>query len=170
MATSYNATVTMTITDTLTDDPDNGSASHAISNKRHQTSYTDGSGAGNAQVRYEDTRTVASSTDDDLDLAGVLTDRFGNTLTFANIKTIRIEADAANVSNIVLGSDNAAQVSTLFDLADAGLNIPPGGAIQIDVGATSTGYAVTATTADILTITNTDGSNTADYTIILIGD
>ena len=70
---------------------------------------------------------------------------------------------------ITLGSNDAAQVSTIFDLADAGINIQPGGQLTLSTGAAA-GYVVTATTADILTITNTDGSNTATYDIILIGD
>ena len=44
---------------------------------------TDGTTANKADLLYADERTVTTGADDDIDLAGVLTDAFGTTITAA---------------------------------------------------------------------------------------
>ena len=51
---------------------------------------TDGQGAGKANALWHDRRTL-SATSETLDLAGGITDSFGNTLTMDNIKAIFIQ-------------------------------------------------------------------------------
>ena len=46
---------------------------------------TDGTGAGAANRLWSDRRTLAASATEDLDLAGVLTEHLGGTLTLARI-------------------------------------------------------------------------------------
>lgn len=62
-----------------------------------------GTGANQADLIFHDTRTLAASNSEDLDLAGGLVDAFGNTLTFARIKALVFAAAAANTNNVVVG-------------------------------------------------------------------
>src|SRR5262245_53791564 len=55
-----------------------------------------GTGAAQADMIFHDRRTIGPSATDSLDLAGVLTGPFGNTLTFVRIKAVIVVADAAN--------------------------------------------------------------------------
>ena len=63
----------------------------------------DGSGANQAQRIFSDTRTIAASANDDLDLSGVLVDALGTVLNFTAIKAIYIKAANANINNVVVG-------------------------------------------------------------------
>jgi hypothetical protein len=121
------------------------------------------------------TRTHASPTGD-LDLAGVLTDAFGVTLTLARIKALFVIADAANVNSVVVGGGSAAPITTLFFdyvatvAAQPALKVRPGGMLSL-IAPQATAYAVTATTADKLQIANgdEDGTTSVTATVIIIG-
>ena len=125
--------------------------------------FTNGTGAGQAdlffQINVPALGTSATSTYD-LD-AGTMTDAFGNGLTFVKIKGIVLaHKSGSSASSIKLGGDfiTGANIGTN--------NIVAGGSVLIT---DTTGYTVTATSADVLTVTNNDGSNTANYDLFLIG-
>lgn len=126
----------------------------------------DGTGAGQASKTFSDRRTIAGEGTDSLDLTAVLLDAFGAEITFTAIKAIIISADAENGDNIEIGG-NAAAFASFMGSATETIIVKPGGMLALTVGA-GTGYAVTATTADILDITNTD-ADPVEYEIILIG-
>src|SRR5689334_6535911 len=73
-----------------------------------------GTGANQADRLFSDTRTIAISGTDDLDLAGVLTDAFGATSTFVKVKVIAIAAAAANTNTVVVGNAAANQFQGPF--------------------------------------------------------
>jgi hypothetical protein len=128
----------------------------------------DGTGADQANQAWSDTRTLAASTSEDLDMAGVLTDAFGSTITFTKIKAILVMADADNGDNIeVGGAASNAFASFLGDATDVVI-VPPGGLFLL-TAPDATGFAVTAGTGDLLKINNADSGAAADYTIVLIG-
>ncbi len=165
--TTLSGSVKVNLQANLTSALDLSSASSNLT-KAFSKTLTDGAGADQCTKVWSDRRTVTATTQDNLDLAGVLTDAFGTAITFASVKVIMIMPAAANTADLYLGGDNAAQVSTLFAAADSQLLMKAGG-ICLVVAPGATGYAVTATTADILTIENTSGSSQV-YDIILMGD
>ena len=59
------------------------------------STLANGTGSGQASQVFTDTRTLAGSATEDLDLAGSLTNAFGTTLTFTKIKAIIVRAAAA---------------------------------------------------------------------------
>lgn len=129
---------------------------------------TDGSGANQANSIFTDTRILAASATEDLDLAGVLVNAFGATITFDKIKALIIKADAANTNDVLVGGAASAQASAFFgDVTDV-VKVKPGGMLAL-VAPDANGYDVTATTADLLKIANSAGSTAVGYTIILIG-
>jgi hypothetical protein len=63
-----------------------------------------GVAANQADIFWGDERTLAASATEDLDLAGVLANVFGATITAVEVVAILVIADAANVNNVVVGA------------------------------------------------------------------
>lgn len=168
MAETFNGSVSILVDATLSGGLDIGTGTHKV-NSNYKTSFANGTAANQANMMWTDTRTVALSTSDDLDLAGGLVSAFGTTVTFTSIKGIIIHAASANGANLSIGGDATAAFSTLFNAATDEILLAPGGTLAV-VNPNADGYVVTATTADILEITNLDGAASADYDIIIIGE
>ena len=120
-----------------------------------------------ADMIFSDTRTIAASSNDDLDLAGSLVGAFGNTLTFAKIKAIMVIADAGNTNNVVIGAAASAQFVGPFGANTHTIAVKPGGVFLIAIP--DTGWTVTATSADILRIANSSSGTSVTYKLIIIG-
>ena len=130
---------------------------------------TTGTTANKADLMWWDTRTIASGADDDtIDLAGVLTDVFGNVLTFARVKGIVVSSATANDVDIQVGGGAAAALDTLFGATADYILVKPGGAFAV-FAPDATAYVPTATTADILRLSAAGGGSTATVSIVLIG-
>lgn len=126
-----------------------------------------GVGANQADKVFADTRTLAASATEDLDLAGVLSDPLGAALTFARIKAVLVKAAAGNTNNVQV-TRPAANGVPLFLAAGDGLAVRPGG-LFLWVAPDATGVAVTAGTGDLLTFTNSAGSTGVTYDVVIIG-
>ncbi|MEU2120004.1 hypothetical protein ABZ567_31205 [Streptomyces sp. NPDC016459] len=128
-----------------------------------------GTGAGKADLRFADTRTLAASATEDLDLAGVLTDAFGAALTFVRIKGLLISAAAANTNNVVIGAAAGSPWAALLN-ATGTLTLRPGATVALTTGAAdAVTYAVAAGTADLLKVANSSGGTPVSYDIVVIG-
>lgn len=137
--------------------------------RAYQVLLANGTGAGQADRIFHDQRTLAASATEDLDLAGVLTDSFGATVTFVRIKGLLVAASAANTNNVVLGAAAANPWATLLG-ATGTLIVRPGTVLALFAGqADATGYAVTAGTGDLLKIANSAGGTGVTYDIALLG-
>ncbi|MFB7617823.1 hypothetical protein [Kitasatospora sp. NPDC056181] len=127
-----------------------------------------GTGAGQADMIWSDTRTLAASATEDLDLAGVLTGAFGNTLTFARVKGLIVRAAAGNTNVVAVGGAAATGfVGWVADATDK-VNVRPGGVLGL-FAPDATGYPVTAGTADLLRIGNGGSGTPVTYDIVIIG-
>ncbi|MES2211416.1 MAG: hypothetical protein V4515_14730 [Chloroflexota bacterium] len=139
-------------------------------NYRSRVALTSGTGAGQADLVFSDTRTVGASSNDDLDLAGGLTDALGNALTFARIKGFIITASAANANNVYVGGDATNTFLTWVVSEPDQVILRPGATLALFAGAAdATGYVVTAATGDLLRITNAAGGSSVSYSIVIIG-
>jgi len=147
--------------------------------KIYQAVLSTGTAVGQADLVFHDQRTLAPSATEDLDLAGVLLDAFGATLTFVRVKGLIVAAlgvtDASgvvttpNTNNVVVGAAAGAPWTTLLNSTGT-VTLRPGAFFAAIAGSTdSTGYAVTATTADLLKVANSAGSSSVTYDIIVIG-
>jgi hypothetical protein len=126
------------------------------------TNYTNGTGSGQADLMYNVRGSLAASGTDTYDLdAGTLTDRYGNALTFVKVKSIVVShTSTSSASSISMAGD----FTTTHSLPQQA--IVAGGHTE---ASDPTGYTVTATTADVITIVNADGSNVATYDLYIIG-
>lgn len=127
-----------------------------------------GSGTGEyqADLIFSDTRTVGASTSEDLDLAGVLADPLGTTLTMVEVVAVLIYADPTNTNNVVVGAATQA-VPLGFAGTAPTFAVPPGGWFM--VGAPEGGWAVGAGATDDLKIANSGAGTSVIYTVIIIG-
>lgn len=128
---------------------------------------TTGAGANATNRLFTDTRTLSASATEDLDLAGVLTDSFGQTITLARVKYIVIKAAAGNTNSVQV-TRPASNGLVLFMAASDGISLAPG-EVFVWVSPGATGKAVTAGTGDLLTITNSAGSTSVSYDVIIGG-
>lgn len=138
--------------------------------REYATILATGTGAGQADKVFHDTRTLAASATEDLDLAGSLLDAYGDAFTPAKIKALIISAATGNTNNVVVGGVSAG-LSTIIQPAATGLVVVrPGATFAVFAGsADSTGYAVTATTADLLHVANSGAGTSVTYDIVIIG-
>lgn len=136
--------------------------------KTARVELQNGTGNGQADVLFTDTRTLAASANEDLDLAGVLVNAFGAIATFARVKAILIQAASGNTNNIVVGAAASNAWAGFFGAGTHTLTVRPGGFFCISA-TDATGYAVTAGTGDLLRVANSGGGTPVTYTIVIIG-
>jgi hypothetical protein len=148
--------------------PDIGTSTHEFSVHR-RINFANGTGANQATNVFVDTRSVAASSNEELDLAGVLVNALGQTLTFTAIKAIRIHADPDNGGNVVVGGAASNAFPGPFGDATDTLSIAPGGLVTM-VNPSAAGWAVNAGTGDKLKIANSDSEDPASYSIEIIGE
>lgn len=153
----------------LTSTQDLGEARASMS-KTYLAELANGTAAGQADRVFHDTRTLAASANEDLDLAGVLTDPLGATLTFAKVKGIIVAAASANTNNVVVGGAATNAFVGPFGAAAHTIAVRPGGVLALVCGsADATGYAVTAGTGDLLRVANSGAGSSVTYDVIVIG-
>lgn len=120
---------------------------------------------GKADILFADTRTLAASATENIDLSGALTDAFGASIVAAELVAIYVKASAANTNNVNV-TRPASNGVPIFLAAGDGVSIQPGEWFEF---VSQKGIAVTAATGDLITITNAAGSTSVTYNIIVIG-
>lgn len=138
-------------------------------NERASLSFSDGTGANQCDMVFADTRTIAASGSENLDLAGGLTDAFGATMTFAEIVAIYVRAADGNTNDVVVGGAGSNTFVGPFSDASDKIKVKPGGVLLV-AGPNAAGLgAVTPSTGDILLIANSGGTTGVTYDIIIVG-
>lgn len=127
-----------------------------------------GTSSGQADLMFADQRTLAASATENLDLAGVLVDPLGATLTFGHVKLIYIKAASTNTNDVCVGGAASNGFFAPFGDATDKVCVKPGAVALFEI-ATGVGWAVTATTADILKVTNSAGGTSVKYDVIIAG-
>jgi len=136
---------------------------------RKSLAFTDGGGANQAQYLFHDQRTLTAGANEDLDLAGVLADIYGNTLTFATIKAMLFFLPSTAGGDLTVTAKATNGFATWAGAAGDAIKVKPGG-LALFLAPGAAGYAVTAATGDLLTVTNGDGAASVTYDVILMGD
>lgn len=166
MATTYTATLKLQANSDFTNPGDLSNVTDRLRETIEQE-FANGTGANQANNTFHDTRTLTTGASEDLDLAGVLTNPFGATLTFTKIKAIIIHAAEANTTNLTISRPNANGLPLFAAANDALAALKPGG-LFVFTDPSSAGLAVTGGTGDLITITNAAGAS-ASYDVIIIG-
>lgn len=160
-----NATIDLHITAKQTGTGDLGIPQDLIDVSK-QMEFTPGTAAvGQTNVLFSDTRTLAASASESLDLAGVLADALGATIAAAEVTEIYIAAAAGNTNDVQL-TRPASNGVPLFLAAGDGYGLGPG---DFSVRTYRNGIAVTAATGDLVTVTNGGAGTPVTYDIIILG-
>jgi hypothetical protein len=128
--------------------------------------YANGSGAGQVNLCYNATFTIAASATHTATLSA-LTDPLGVSIAFAKVKFFFIQLLATTTaSGITFGPGathgwNVAFASTI--------EVKNGGAALPIFDITAPGYAVTSNSLDQVDIINLDGANTATVSLLVFG-
>lgn len=123
-------------------------------------SYTNGTGANQANAWFSDTRALASSTPETIDLTSGLTDRFGTTIVFATITEILVYNRNTTASQTIALSGNA---MTAFGATTE--TVGPKGIWH--VASPVDGFTITNTNQDQFTVT--PGAYAVSYDLIIVG-
>lgn len=165
---ALSATAVFGLTAALTKEIDLSTASTPL-NYRKSIQFADGGGLNQALYLFSDQRTLASSGAEDLDLAGTLVDIYGASITFASIKLMAFHVPASAGAGISVTAKATNGFVTWVGAAGDAIKVLPGG-LAVFIAPAATGYAVTAGTGDLITVTNLDGAAGVTYDVILMGD
>lgn len=131
-----------------------------------------GTAANMADRLYVAQRTVASATNDDIDLAGVLEDAFGNALTFAELVAIFIinapRTGNPNTTPLTIGAGSNPVTGFMGGTTPTIGPLRPGAAVMLMAPDAAGLGAVTPGTADILRVANASGAANT-YQIAILG-
>ena len=163
LSTKFVTSVVATLTDAL----DLSTATDPLSYTQ-RTTLTSGTGANQADMLWHDTRTLAASATENLDLAGVLVNGLGDTQTFARVKGLLVTAASGNTNNVHFSSAGTNGVPGLFMALGDGVVIRPGGTF-LWIAPDATGAVVTAATGDLLTALNSAAGTSVTYSVVIIG-
>jgi hypothetical protein len=128
-------------------------------------SFLTGSGSGLASKVFADTRTLAASATENLDLSGSLTDAFGAVLAFTKVKAILVKAHVTNVNAVVLGGAGSNPFVGPWG-ATGTQTVQPGG---VAFYADPVGFDVTPATGDLLKVLNGGSGTGVDYDVVIVG-
>jgi hypothetical protein len=145
-------------------------APQADISKSYVERYSNGGGADQAQLIFSDSRSINASSNDDLDLSGVLASALGGTIAFAAIKEIIIKAKSTNTGDLRVGKVISNGFAGPFDqtAGSLGVRVPPNGILHLR-NPSAGGWAVTNATGDLLRVENLVAAQ-ADYDVFLIGE
>lgn len=166
MAAAQTSKIQLTIQSTYTNPLDLSTVTSRIA-KNYVQNLANGSGANKASKVFADTRTLTTGANEDLDLAGSLTDAFGQTLTFAKVKALAIVAAVANTTTLTVTRPSSNGAPFLAAAGD-GFALKPGG-IFLLTDPSSAGIAIAASSADLINVANAAGAS-ASYDVIVIGE
>lgn len=126
-------------------------------------------GVGDYQANkiFADTRQLAASGNEDLDVSGSLVGPVGLSGVFTAIKAIYIKADPLNANNVVIKPGASNGFLGPFGAAANTITLKPGDVFMATC--LKAGWAVVAATGDLLNIANSAAGTPVNYDIVLVG-
>jgi hypothetical protein len=137
-------------------------------NKSYSVALGDGTGANQADRMFADQRTLADGGTENLDCSGLLAPFFGGTpIALLRLKAFLFYSLPTNTTNLTVsrGPSNGA---LLFTALSSGVAAIKPGAMFLWCDPSAAAVAVTATSADLITVTNSAGA-AATYDVYIIG-
>lgn len=131
----------------------------------HRDVLENGTGTGQADLAYSAERTVASGTNDDIDLQGSITDIFGSSFLAARLIALFIhnqqEDGSANTTDLALTyfTGGTGSPAYLNGGTARSITVGPGGLIMLYSPGANGLATVQATTEDIIRVANSAGAS-----------
>ena len=126
--------------------------------------FGSGTATGQASVLYSGSRTIAASTFEDLDLRGILTTGLNEPAIFTAVKGLYFRSPTNAPGNLIIGGAAANPWPGPFGTGK--ITLPAGGLLELIHP--TTGWPVTADTADLLRVENAGASSVA-YAVVIAG-
>jgi hypothetical protein len=167
MAESVSLQVVMKMIGTMAQSSDNTTLQDVLS-KDYSMSFSNGTGASQMNMWWNDQRTLVASATEDLDLAGSLTTPFGTSITFTSLKGLFVYAASGNTNDVQVTRPGSNGVPWLMAAGD-GIALKPGMWVAW-FNPNANGATVTAGTGDLITFTNSAGSTSVTYDVYLFGE
>lgn len=144
------------------------STGHDKSALSYSDSLADGTSADQCKCVYHTQGTLANGASTNIDVSGSLTDMFGNSAVFTKIKGIFIinKGIASGSTYTETSGENLIVSTSTLTAAIHSAPIEPGGCLLFT--SPKVGGTVTATSADLITLTRA-GSSTITYQIVIWG-
>jgi hypothetical protein len=159
------ANISLSIDATLTGAADLGTPKQRVLIEK-ALSFVPGTAATDeANILFADSRTLAASANEDLDLAGVLTNAFGATIAAAEVVAIFISAAEGNTNSVSVTRPASNGFAGPFLAAGDGVSVKPG---EFTFFASQSGWAVTAGTGDLINVANSGAGTSVTYDIVII--
>lgn len=128
--------------------------------------FTFGTAANQINDEFDDYRTLTASSTENLDLAGTLTNGFGETLSLARVKIFYLENTSETETITIGGAASDPFIGWFADATDKETVPPLGFVLRVAPGTTA--WPVTAATGDLLKIANSGGASTT-YRVYIAG-
>ncbi|WP_447724632.1 hypothetical protein [Sphingomonas koreensis] len=119
-----------------------------------------------ANILFSDRRTLAASANEDIDLAGALSDAFGASITAAEVVAIFVSAASGNTNSVNVTRPAANGFIGPFLAAGDGVSVKPG---EWQSFVSQSGWAVTAATGDLLNLANSGAGTQVIYDLVIVG-
>lgn len=159
-----NISLSIDLTDTAVGDLGSAKSRVAVSKALSLIAGTDATNKAN--ILFSDTRTVALSANENIDLSGALSDAFGASIVAAEIVAIYIAAAAGNTNSVQVARPASNGFTGPFLATGDGVAIKPG---EYALFVSQSGWAVTAATGDLLNIANSGAGTSVTYDIVIVG-
>lgn len=160
------ANISLNIDATLTGSNDLGNPKQRVLIEKALAFIAGTAAEDQANILFSDTRTLAASATEDLDLTGALTDAFGATIAAAEVVAIFVAAAEGNTNSVNVTRPAANGFIGPFIAAGDGIAIKPG---EWQFFASESGWPVTAATGDLLTVTNSGAGTSVTYDVLILG-
>lgn len=164
MATTVTGKITGSLSSIFSKSLDVGSVD-ATPTLSISDAFTNGTGANKIEAAIIKADSIAASDTEDIDLAGVIADPAGDTVTMTKVKGFLIKNTSTSGDGISIGGTFISWLGAAGDL----VKLPAGASLMVS-NPSADGYAVTAGSADIITLTNLDALNAQTYEIEVIGE
>lgn len=117
---------------------------------------------------FDKGRVLTAGANEEIDLAGTLTDAFGDTINFAKVKGISIQNSNTTAGDVLRIGGAASNAFPLFVDTSDKFDIGPG-AYFLYQDPSLAGKPVTAATADLLKLEEVGGANDVTFDILIWG-
>ena len=128
----------------------------------------EGVAAGQIDRWYHAQRTIAASSNEDLDFSGSLLNPLGNTAVMARMKFLLVAAAAGNTNNVNVTRPASNGVPWALAAGD-GVAVAPGETKVLINRIDATGIVVTAGTGDLINFANSGAGTPVTYDILALG-
>jgi len=156
-----SASLRVTLSGTVTDTFDLWTPESSFTINQ-DSSLTNGEGSGEINFVWSKSGSMGASGANTIDLNGTEVDIYGNTLALDSLKVLIVRNTSTTGSSLTITTNGIGFVS-------AGASVPLGAGDPFVTSNLTTGWAITAGSADTITITNDNAGNSASYEIMVAG-